>query len=646
MKYTLMIVLTLCAVSASAADWPQFHGPNRDNKSTDEGLLQAWPEGGPSRLWEASGIGEGYATVAIAGRRIYTAGAIDDDCVITALDLQGRPVWTQKNGKAWQRSYPGTRSTPTIVDGLLYHFSSIGNLICLKADTGEKVWSVNILEKFDGRNIIWGLAESPLVIGDKVICTPGGKDVSMVALNRHTGDVVWQCTGVGDKPGYASPILVDYQGLQQIVTAMSESIIGVRASDGKLLWRFAHKVYTEQNILTPLFHDGFLIISGCVRKGTRSLKLQVSGHECSVEQRWHNETLDNKHGGIVLVDGKLYGYAESQNNTAPWMCIDFVSGDTIFQAAPVQSSYKYKNGCLTYADGRFYLYSDDGDVALARATPNGYEVTGRLTLKEPGERPTWAFPVVHGGRLYLRYGDKLGVYDVSAGADEAPSRQAGKLPGLAIDFQQRCVDIDGTLCLDQGMLELIACTQNTKEHESIVAIRAKPMHIHMALLLLGVKPGHPAMRQPVNEEKTQWIDIPPQGDPVDVFLVFTDEGGRTVEHPISEFVARVAPQSGQIPAEDADGDTAFPATFLFAGSQVRGDGPGPRKYLSDLSGNVISISTFGDELLCLPGVHTQANESLVWQVNGAKLPRVGAKVVLRLRAHVTPRTPDPVHTPQ
>ncbi len=412
MKHVLLLVLLGAATSVLAGDWPQFHGPQRDNISTDRGLLKAWPKGGPPRLWEAAGIGEGYSTVAIVGKRIYTAGAIDDACVITALDTDGKEIWTRKNGKAWKKSYPGTRSTPTIVDGLLYHLSGIGNLICLKADSGDVVWSVNVMGEFGGRQIIWGWSESPLVIGDKVICTPGGKDVSMVALNRHTGELVWQCTGVGDKPGYASPILVDFQGLKQIVTGMSESIIGVRASDGKLLWRFAHKVYTDQNILTPRFHDGCLIISGCVRKGTRSLALQVSGRDCSVKQRWHNETLDNKHGGIVLMDGKLYGYAESQNKTGPWMCIDFESGDTIFHSAPVESSYKYRSGCLTYADGLFYLYSDDGDLALARPTPDGFKVTGRLTLKEPGKRPTWAYPVVHGGRLYLRYGDRLGVYDV------------------------------------------------------------------------------------------------------------------------------------------------------------------------------------------------------------------------------------------
>ncbi len=411
MKYfVFLLFFTLCA---SAADWPRFYGPNRDNKSGDTGLLQSWPERGPLRLWEASGIGEGYSTVAISGGRIYTTGAIDNDCVITALDMAGKKIWSRKNGKAWDKSYPGTRSTPVIAHGLLYHLSGIGNLLCLKTDNGEKVWSVNILDKFGGRNITWGLAESPLVAGDRVICTPGGKDVSMVALDGLTGRLVWKCTGAGDKPGYASPVLVEYRGLKQVVTVMSASVVGVRASDGELLWRYPHKVYADENITTPLFQDGIIVVSGCVKKGTTALQLQVAGNRCSVIEKWHNGTLDNKQGGIVLHDGRIYGYAESQSKAGPWMCIDFQTGETVFQSSPVQSTYKYKSGCLTWADGLFYLFSDTGAMSLVKPRPKDFEVTGRLVIQNPGERPTWAFPVVTGGRLYIRYGDRLGVYDVA-----------------------------------------------------------------------------------------------------------------------------------------------------------------------------------------------------------------------------------------
>ena len=410
----LAAVAILAAARAGAGEWPQFHGPNRDNRSPDTGLLKGWPMGGPPRLWEASGLGEGYSSPAIAGGRIHITGSIDGDCVITALDLAGKKVWTRTNGKAWAKSYPGTRSTPTIADGMLYHESGIGNLVCLEADGGNVVWATDILARFGGRNITWGLAESPLVVGETVVCTPGGTQVSMVALDRKTGRTVWECRGVGDRPGYASPILVDYKGLRQIVTVMSESVVGVRASDGKLLWRYPHKVYADENIATPIFHDACVIVSGCGRKGTTSLRLAVSGDDCSVSRYWHNPTLDNKQGGLVLADGRIYGYAEHLGRSTPWVCIDAASGNDIFQSAPVESSYKYRNGCLTYADGMLYLYSDDGHMVLAKATDDGFHVTGRLAIEKPGKRPTWAHPVVCGGRLYVRYGDRLGVYDVSA----------------------------------------------------------------------------------------------------------------------------------------------------------------------------------------------------------------------------------------
>ena len=406
------VVLLSVTATAIANEWPQFHGPRRDNKAADTGLLKKWPEGGPRRLWRSTGIGEGYSTVSIVGGRIYTTGAIDRECVITALNLDGKKVWSKKNGKAWSRSYPGTRSTPTIVDGKMFHMSGIGNIACLEAADGDRVWSVDIMARFGGRNIMWGLAESPLVFDDKVVCTPGGKKVSMVALSRKTGEVVWECESVGDRPGYASPILIEHKGLRQIVTAMSESIVGVRASDGKLLWRYPHKVYADENITTPVFHDGFLIVSGCVRKGTTSLRLEVSGDDCSVSKRWHNGTLDIKQGGLVLVDGRLYGYAEHLGRSTPWVSIDFETGKDLSRSGAILSSYKYRNGCLTWADGMFYLFADDGNMVLTKPTDDGLEVTGRLKLEEPGKRPTWAHPVVCNGRLYVRHGDSLSVYDV------------------------------------------------------------------------------------------------------------------------------------------------------------------------------------------------------------------------------------------
>ena len=215
-----------------------------------------------------------------------------------------------------------------------------------------------------------------------------------------------------------------------------------------------------------------------------------------------------------------------------------------------------------------------------------------------------------------------------------PARKNVKLPGLVIDFQKRCVDLEGAICLEEGTLELIACTKGSKEHESIVVIKARPMHVHAALLLLGANPGNPAMRKPIDEKETRWIDIQPKGDPVGVYLVFKDLKGEMVERPISDFVAPAEKNPDEKVGADDDAaaeDIKFPHTFLFAGSLLRSNGPGPRTYLSDLSGNVITIATFGDGLLCLPGIHGHQNGSLMWQVDPTELPKAGTKVTLRLR---------------
>ena len=210
-----------------------------------------------------------------------------------------------------------------------------------------------------------------------------------------------------------------------------------------------------------------------------------------------------------------------------------------------------------------------------------------------------------------------------------------KFPGVTINVQERCVDVHGSVCLHRGTLELVACTKGTKEHESIVAIEAKPMHLHAALLLLGAKPGSPATRQQLGDQAERWFDVPPSGGPVDVFLVLNDNEGKSVEHPISDFIAPSATRSGA--SSSAEKPAKFPThTFLFAGSVLSGDGPGPRRYLSDESGNVISLSTFGDELLCLPAIHSQDAQALLWQVNPANLPAVGSNVTLRLRPQLLP----------
>ena len=246
----------------------------------------------------------------------------------------------------------------------------------------------------------------------------------------------------------------------------------------------------------------------------------------------------------------------------------------------------------------------------------------------------------------------LSLFPITTRADEPVTNKQGpmkaarkpvKLPGMVVDyFEKRCVDLEGTICLEKGLLELIACTKGSKEHESIVALSASALHIHMGLLLLGANNGHPAMRKPVDEKKTRWVNLPPRGDSIDVFLVVTNKEGKLVEKPISDFIARSSERIDEVDgavivapaqAEKRGGGQKrrLPHTFIFAGSHLRDNGPGPRQYLADLSGNVISIASFGDELLCLPFHQTRQNDALMWQVKPGTLPKVGTKITLRLR---------------
>ena len=395
--------------SAAAEDWPQFHGPRRDNRSVETGLLKSWPQGGPSLLWRADGLGQGFATVAIADAMIYTTGNIEGNAVITAMDLSGKHLWQRKNGPAYKRSYPGTRSTPTVVDGKLYNLSGTGSLICIDAKTSAPTWSMNILDKFAGRTIRWGLAESPLIDANNVICCPGGKEVFMVALDKDTGQTRWTCTGLGHKPAYASPAIVDYAGLRQIVTMTSEAAIGVAADTGKLLWKYPHEVRFEVNCDTPLYYDGRLFLFGTWSRGATMLKLSVQADDCSIEEIWHTPELDNEHGGVMLLDGYLYGQADGDHKNRHLACLEAKTGKTMWIDPRLAGE---RSATLTFADGMFYVVSDRAEVALVRPNPQKLEIVSQFELPKTDEGVVYAHPVVCGGRLYIRHGRFLYAYDI------------------------------------------------------------------------------------------------------------------------------------------------------------------------------------------------------------------------------------------
>ncbi len=387
--------------------WPRFHGPNQDNKSTDTGLLKKWPDGGPKRIWTAKGIGHGFSSISIADGLIYTAGNIDGKTVITAMDLDGKIKWQAENGAEWTKDVAGTRATPTIDGDRLYHQSPLGNLVYLDAKTGKRHWGLNTLEKFHSKNITWALAESLLIDGDRVICCPGGPECAVVALNKRTGDIVWKSPSAGgDLAGYSTPALHEYKGLRIIFVMTSKAAIGVDADTGKLLWRFKHITPFDENILMPIFHDGRVFVS-TPRAGSVQFRIDVRGDQVSTEEVWRSKEMDNHHGGVILLDGYLYGSTYTSNR-AQWVCLKWETGEKVYVERGVGK------GSLTYADGMLYTYGERGTMGLVRATPETPQPVSTFRVPSEGEGPYWAHPVVCAGRLYLRHGDFLYAYDVKA----------------------------------------------------------------------------------------------------------------------------------------------------------------------------------------------------------------------------------------
>ena len=411
MKLMWLLFLLPVAGVARGGDWPQFHGPQRDNVCNETNLLKRWPEGGPKLLWRAAGIGEGYASAAISAGRVLTAGNLGSNTVITALDLDGKQLWQATNGPAYRRSMPGARATPTIVGDKFYHLNADGDLICLETATGRALWSLNMLEKFGGRNIQWGLSESLLVEGDRVFATPGGTNVLMVALDRHTGKTLWQTAGTGDKPGYTAPQLLNVKGQRQIVTMTSASAVGLAPETGQLLWRFPMPAPYEVNASHPIYHDGQLALFSTWGRGAFLLRLTPDGEQCGIEQVWHTTELDNEHGGVVRVGGALFGHADGNHKHRHWAALDWASGRTLWTSEELPGP---RSGTILAADGMLYLMNEKRQLALAPADPQKLEIVSRFDLPAEGQGPSWAHLVICDGRLYVRYSDFLYVFDITA----------------------------------------------------------------------------------------------------------------------------------------------------------------------------------------------------------------------------------------
>lgn len=386
-----------------AEDWPQWRGPNRDGKSTETGLLESWPEGGPRQAWQITGLGGGYGSVAVQGGRLLLLGVQHGDTTLFSLSsTDGTVQWHESLGQSLDHERGGgPRSTPTLDGNRVYALAENGTLLCADLASGAPHWKRNILDDFNGRNPKWLISESPLIDGDNVIVTPGGPDAAIVALDKKTGKTVWTSSGLSDGAGYSSCIATDFNGTHIILAFTAQAAVAVRASDGKPLWRNESAANRTANVATPVVEGEHVFVTSAYRTGGALLRLMPEGTSVGVEEVYFTREMQNHHGGVVLVDGHLYGFSNSILT-----CMNLKSGEVVWQDRSVGK------GSLTYADGHLYLLGESNLVGLARATPEGYQEKGRFTIEDQGW-PSWAHPVVSGGRLYLRNQGTLTSYEVT-----------------------------------------------------------------------------------------------------------------------------------------------------------------------------------------------------------------------------------------
>ena len=396
---SILVLSTLPCVQGQSAAWPCWRGSNHDGKSPDIGLLKEWPTDGPTLLWKVTGIGKGFSTVTISNGRIYTTGDIDDTLVMTMLDMNGKEIGKVPVDKAWTKSRSGSRSTPTIDGDRVYLLSGHGKLVCFNAANGERIWHHDLRQEFGGKYGNWGYAESVLIEKNLAIAKPGGENCIM-AFDKMTGEPIWSSKGFHAGPEYSSCVPFTFKGVPILATGTRKGIVGVHAATGKVLWSNGWCTNNTANCPDPVYADGHVFWSNGYGKGGICLKLNAANPNVLATEAWTTKELVCHHGGYIVHEGHIYG-----NNGGGWACLELKTGKRLWNEKGVGK------GSLCFADGMLYLFSErDGKAALATCSTKGLEIKGNMTVQ--GDGPSWAHPVVIGGRLYLRYADNLYCFDV------------------------------------------------------------------------------------------------------------------------------------------------------------------------------------------------------------------------------------------
>ena len=398
---TALLFIALCT-SLTGQDIAQWRGSNRDGIYTETGLMKKWPDGGPQLLWHYDDLGDGHTSAAVTSTAIYTTGMINGKGNIFAFDLKGKLLWKKEYGTEWAESHNGVRSTPLVVKDKLYFLTAYGKVFCMNRSNGTTLWTVDLVKEYGARNIEWGMTENLLFDGNVLYCTPGGNDASLVALDINTGKQVWKSKGNGEKSAYCSPMLIKLQNKKIIVTIMQYSICGFDASTGNQLWKSDFTMDPDVHPNTPVYIDGYLFCTSGYGLGSKMLQLAADGS--SVSEVWKDATCDPKIGGVVVLNGRIYGTGDRNRK---FFCLDWKTGKELFSMRDLAPANIIAN------DGLLYVYSESGKVNLVEPKAEGVNVISSFPVPF-GANPHWAHLVIKDKKLYVRHGTSLMVYDIAA----------------------------------------------------------------------------------------------------------------------------------------------------------------------------------------------------------------------------------------
>ena len=400
MKRYLFIIAILFPVMLYAQENSQWRGERRDGIYNETGLLKEWPAGGPQLVWKYEGLGEGHTSAAIANEKLYITGLTGENLVLYMFDLKGQLLNKKEISKEWHESHSGPRSTICVNNDKLYVYNAFGKLFCLNATTLTEIWKKDLFTDFDGENITWGVAESPLIIGEKIIMTPGGKKHNIVALNKNTGALLWSSPGEGTVSAYCSPQYIDDQVVPMVVTSVFDFIIALNVDTGEKLWSFPRTSEYNNHPNTPLYYNSMIFSPTGDGGGAVMLRLKNGGKE--VEKVWENLAMDTQMGGAVRISDYVYATGHKDRY---WFCVDWNTGETRYRVRDIAPC------SVIYADGMLYCYTERGTMNLVKPNPDRFEPVSSFDVTL-GDGTHWAHPVIHEGVLYLRHGDVLMAYKV------------------------------------------------------------------------------------------------------------------------------------------------------------------------------------------------------------------------------------------